>query len=668
MPHRTASSSASPSRHSISLSQTFNPMDVVAIPYSPHAMHQSSSSLKAAAQLANPSRTSTLLLSPTSTIKRPARATVGLGLSIPDSQDQHPPHHLPNYSEVVDLGLTTVHDQLTEQETLAEDFERTSRADNDNDLAASSPPNSPSFMSSPAYNSNHQQHQQQKLEFPQEEMERLSEAWKWYQEIAPQGRLGPMWRDHPIDPMDLPWWLGYGTPSIDWDSLAICAQIEQQGGRGTRAFERGQPAPRRVLDIGSGPSALWCLHMLREPGWEQTQFVALDVAPAVLSASMLSLEHSSRISFIESNYLKTGLPFDDGRFNYVRLGGLALGMPEHTWNGLLEEVSRVLVPGGIVEVAELDFHLIFKPIGGKVSPSVEMEARQTLKDAIDAVFARRFINNATLSPIRPALAINFGNSTSSQFTYNFPSSPCSFPSTPVTPDSREEDDARIILHAYAQRLEGAAPVLAEDLASLRLASKTAQHDDPSLTSSPVPNSSLSTTTPSTSRSRIMPLGLPSSPPPPESPFLTDPRVKPKTRTQHEGEIRDVLSEWCEDLVERAGVARLVEERFGWVCGFDVEVERTLEDLIPALEVRLDELNLAEEVGQLWEGDALSELEMRRNQVTFLKREGEAELRAVRKRLGRGATSNSSSTACGLEESQPLGSLSMFNWISSAPSR
>lgn len=41
---------------------------------------------------------------------------------------------------------------------------------------------------------------------------------------------------------------------------------------------------------------------------------------------MLAFEHASRLSFVQHNFLE-GLPFDGARFNYVRVSGVAIGMP-----------------------------------------------------------------------------------------------------------------------------------------------------------------------------------------------------------------------------------------------------------------------------------------------------------------------------------------------------
>lgn len=48
----------------------------------------------------------------------------------------------------------------------------------------------------------------------------------------------------------------------------------------------------------------------------------------------------------------------------------------------------------------------------------------------------------------------------------------------------------------------------------------------------------------------------------------------------EQEISESLENWCSDLKERAGLARLLEDRLGWRCAMDDETEGALESLLP----------------------------------------------------------------------------------------
>ncbi|KAK4706176.1 hypothetical protein P7C70_g26, partial [Phenoliferia sp. Uapishka_3] len=398
-------------------------------------------------------------------------------------------------------------------------------------------------------------------EFPVEEVLQLQAAWSWFEETLPQGKLGAVRRNHSLPPDIAPYFGGYGTEAANWDSLVTFAQIDQQEGRGTMSYEReGSPSiPRRVLDIGCGIAAHWCLHMVKQPGWESTSFV------------------------------------------------------------------------GLIEIVETDFQLL-------ESPSGSSDSTQILKQAIEAVYRTRFINNATLSPIRPALAINCSGTSGTTYTIKFPS----LPPTPMAPSDPSGDEARVLLHAYAERISGISDILATDLTTSRILSR------PSLA-----------TKLSVEDLRKQSL----SPPRPANP--PDPRVRPKSRNQMEREIRDVVAELSEDLVDRAGVARLVEERWGWSCAVDQEIEEVLEAYLPVFEQRLKEYEREEQRDQSggWrKGEFDSEeVEFRKNQVTFAKREGEIELRAVKRRLGKVIPIEED-----VDARSTLGVLTLHNWVARRP--
>ncbi|KAL8293562.1 hypothetical protein RQP46_000263 [Phenoliferia psychrophenolica] len=271
--------------------------------------------------------------------------------------------------------------------------------------------------------------------------------------------------------------------------------------------------------------------MVQAPGWGMTQFVGLDLAPVVVSNSMLPFDQSNRLSFVQHNFLE-GLPFDSARFNLVRISGVALGVP------------------GVIEIVEYDFQLVHPPTDQNTAQS--FESVRIMQEALDAVYRRRFLNASILSPIRPALAMNCSGTSEVVTKVPFPLLP------PTHPSERSQDEARILLHAYARNVEGISETLAEDLASVRIA---AQPPLPEPAADEVP--------------RATKLGG-ANEVEPNNPL--DPRVRQKSRTQLEREVMDVVSEWSEELIDRAGVARLVEERWGWECELDKEIEQVLECL------------------------------------------------------------------------------------------
>ncbi|CAG8549312.1 4475_t:CDS:2 [Racocetra fulgida] len=61
----------------------------------------------------------------------------------------------------------------------------------------------------------------------------------------------------------------------------------------------------------------------------------------------------SNCYFKECN-ISDGLPFSDNEFDYVFMRHMFLALKNHQWVPLLNEIMRVLKPGGIVEFVEFD--------------------------------------------------------------------------------------------------------------------------------------------------------------------------------------------------------------------------------------------------------------------------------------------------------------------------
>ncbi|KAF7314432.1 Methyltransf-25 domain-containing protein [Mycena kentingensis (nom. inval.)] len=114
--------------------------------------------------------------------------------------------------------------------------------------------------------------------------------------------------------------------------------------------------PSRVLDIGCG-TGTWILNCGKT--WRKSHFVGLDIVP--LHPNLGSAELASRVTWVQANFLE-GLPFPNDEFDFVHIKRIALGVPEDKWDGLFEEIARVLRPGGAFELIEED---LFFP--GKLS-------------------------------------------------------------------------------------------------------------------------------------------------------------------------------------------------------------------------------------------------------------------------------------------------------------
>ncbi|KAF4617321.1 hypothetical protein D9613_006139 [Agrocybe pediades] len=80
----------------------------------------------------------------------------------------------------------------------------------------------------------------------------------------------------------------------------------------------------------------------------------LDIVPLHPNLHNLgSSDLASRVTWVQHNFLET-LPFQDEEFDFVHIKRIALGVPEDRWDSLLEEIARVMKPGGALEMIEED--------------------------------------------------------------------------------------------------------------------------------------------------------------------------------------------------------------------------------------------------------------------------------------------------------------------------
>ncbi|KAI8979936.1 S-adenosyl-L-methionine-dependent methyltransferase [Pilobolus umbonatus] len=100
----------------------------------------------------------------------------------------------------------------------------------------------------------------------------------------------------------------------------------------------------RVLDVGCGPG-FWTLDMARK--YPNSQFVAIDMADVFVTDNQ-----PSNVTFMKMN-AGNGLKFKDESFGFVYQRFLVMGFTTDQYKKALDEIKRILVPGGYIEILEL---------------------------------------------------------------------------------------------------------------------------------------------------------------------------------------------------------------------------------------------------------------------------------------------------------------------------
>lgn len=121
---------------------------------------------------------------------------------------------------------------------------------------------------------------------------------------------------------------------------------------GEVALRGGKGYPDKILDLGCGTGS-WILNASMK--WKTTHFVGLDIVPLHPDLEDIDPDLAARITWVQANFLER-LPFPDQEFDFVYARRIARGVPEDKWDYILEEILRVLKPGGSVQITEEDLY------------------------------------------------------------------------------------------------------------------------------------------------------------------------------------------------------------------------------------------------------------------------------------------------------------------------
>ncbi|KAL4252270.1 hypothetical protein ABKN59_002545 [Abortiporus biennis] len=167
--------------------------------------------------------------------------------------------------------------------------------------------------------------------------------------------------------------------------------------------------PSKVLDLGCG-CGFWILEASKK--WPACHFVGLDTRMhqpdfarmGRMDPQLKEYANYGRIQWLHGNLLDS-LPFGVEEFDLVRICCIGLGVPEDEWQDLFQEVSRVLKPGGVLEIIEDD--LIFPC--GKSSAS-DYNTLQVTTPSFQASYS-----NSITSPSLTSIASSLHSPTSHRF-------------------------------------------------------------------------------------------------------------------------------------------------------------------------------------------------------------------------------------------------------------
>jgi ubiquinone/menaquinone biosynthesis C-methylase UbiE len=108
----------------------------------------------------------------------------------------------------------------------------------------------------------------------------------------------------------------------------------------------------RILDIACGPGGWACEVAFRYPDIE---VVGVDINENIINyaRAMAKVQQLKNVSF-EVMDIKQPLNFPDESFDLVNARSLAAVMDKASWPALLIECKRILCPGGILRLTELD--------------------------------------------------------------------------------------------------------------------------------------------------------------------------------------------------------------------------------------------------------------------------------------------------------------------------
>ncbi|CAG8602268.1 14549_t:CDS:2 [Acaulospora morrowiae] len=118
----------------------------------------------------------------------------------------------------------------------------------------------------------------------------------------------------------------------------------------------------KVLDVGCGTGS-WAFDMATN--YPKAEFIGVDISPV----QPYSIKPRN-VSFINTDVLN-GLPFEDNTFDYVFQRLMVISIPRNFWPDHISELTRVLKPGGYLELSEIGPPYELGPVSAKIRSAFE---------------------------------------------------------------------------------------------------------------------------------------------------------------------------------------------------------------------------------------------------------------------------------------------------------
>ncbi|KAI8806194.1 S-adenosyl-L-methionine-dependent methyltransferase [Cladochytrium replicatum] len=103
-----------------------------------------------------------------------------------------------------------------------------------------------------------------------------------------------------------------------------------------------------VLDVGFG-TGLWLAEMNRD--YPQGTYYGVDLIISTFAETFRDLADVGKINLTQGNVYER-LPYKDDMFDYIHMQDINSGIPERLWPHAINELCRILKPGGFLDLVE----------------------------------------------------------------------------------------------------------------------------------------------------------------------------------------------------------------------------------------------------------------------------------------------------------------------------